>query len=566
MIETPTIPEPEPQLPNEESNAAACRVKTSLGPVFVLGLAVLFAGITHYSSSPLRNIIQRQPLFHCDNNPTGTDSTVFLYIGRLILRGGVPYRDAFDHKGPLVYLLDALGIAIHGVFGVWLLEILFLSVSATFAYKIARAFTSQGTALMTAVVSILWYTARSDSNFCETWSVPFLLIALYYWTRYLREGFSLSKRATMSVGFSFGAVLLLKPNLTAIWMLFCLTVLIASICRGTWRFLVTRILVFLIGAAILVVPILGWLRHTGAWNDFVDQYWVFNRFYCDVAFGMKLRTFLRCFACIPLESYFALFAAIGYPILAYRAKNRSDRILFVSLEICLFLSLLLMSMSGRSARHYSAPLVAVFLPFLACAFTGALSESSSAWGKIGKRVFLLILLVPTLCYDIPMFRPVRDMTKMAILRRVNPDTDYSKFRRVYGYPYFYEEFDAAEIGDWLKENTEPETRIASFGIGGRIFYWYSDRRCVTKYFYIRDTHLERGYLPKIVAELKEKAPEVFIFQLKGGYPSSLTKQEKSSDSGKVRKIFEMPGEIRDWLDAEGYRKVFENDAYEVYRK
>lgn len=551
---------------NTQIPQTASRPNRNLRAVLILALVVLFAGMTHYSSSPLRNIVQRQPLWNCDNNPVGTDSAVFLYIGRLILGGGVPYRDAFDHKGPLVYLLDALGIAIHGVFGVWLLELFFLSVSAVFAYKIARRFAAPPAALFTASVAILWYTARCDSNFCETWSVPFLLAACYYWVRYRQEECRIGKRAAFFVGFCFAAVLLLKPNLTAIWMVFCLDVLIVFLCRRTWGALFSRVFFFLAGAAVLVLPILGWLWRAGALSEFYDQYWVFNRIYCDVPLTAKLRTFARCFACVPLESYFALFAVIGYPLLARRSGEKGNRVFFRLMEICLLLSLLLMSMSGRSARHYAAPLVAVFLPFLACTFTWCFEPAAAGRGKFLRWGLLILLLVPTLSFDIPMFRPVRDMTKMAILRRTHPDTDYSKFNRVYGYPYFYEEFDAAAMADWLKENTLPETRIASFGIGGRIFYWYAGRQCVTKYFYIRDTHLEYGFLPKIVAELKEKAPEVFIFQLKGGYPSKLTNQSDDPDTGKKRKTFEMPAEIAEWLETGHYRKVFENDTYEVYRK
>ncbi len=535
--------------------------------ILVLALTVLFAGLTHYSSSPLRNIVQRQPLLNCDNNPTGTDSTVFLYIGRLILRGGVPYRDAFDHKGPLVYLLDALGLKIHGVFGVWILELLFLTVSVVFAYKTARLLAPPGAALFTTVIAALWYTARCDSNFCETWSVPFLLISLYCWTRYLREGYRIGAGAVFTVGLCFAGVLLLKPNLTALWILFCLTAAAVSIRRREFGFLVSRVLLFLLGAAVLLTPILSWLWKNGAWNDFIDQYWVFNRIYCQVPPAQKITAFARCFACIPLEAYYAFFAGIGYLVLARRAPNRNDRAVFLSMEIFLILSLALMSMSGRSARHYSAPLVAPFLPFLAAAFTWCFEREATGKKLFLRRSLLVLLLIPTAVYDVPMFRPVRDMTKMAVLHRIHPTTDYSKFTRVYGYPYFYEEFDARAMADWLKENTEPDTRIASFGIGGRIFYWYADRRCVTKYFYIRDTHLEHGYLPDILAELKEKSPEVFILQIKGGYPSRLGKRQTAeADSQDARKTFEIPNEITDWVASEGYRRVFENDTYEVYRK
>ena len=40
-----------------------------------------------------------------------TDSSVFQYIGKGILDGMVPYRDAFDHKGPILYLLNGAEVA-----------------------------------------------------------------------------------------------------------------------------------------------------------------------------------------------------------------------------------------------------------------------------------------------------------------------------------------------------------------------------------------------------------------------------------------------------------------------
>ena len=37
------------------------------------------------------------------------DSSVFRYIGTIMHDGCVPYRDSFDHKGPLIFLINYLG-------------------------------------------------------------------------------------------------------------------------------------------------------------------------------------------------------------------------------------------------------------------------------------------------------------------------------------------------------------------------------------------------------------------------------------------------------------------------
>jgi hypothetical protein len=46
--------------------------------------------------------------------PLGRDQANFAWVGRVILDGGVPYRDAWDVKGPLSYYLYALDLAIFG--------------------------------------------------------------------------------------------------------------------------------------------------------------------------------------------------------------------------------------------------------------------------------------------------------------------------------------------------------------------------------------------------------------------------------------------------------------------
>ena len=45
------------------------------------------------------------------------DSGVFQYVGWRLLQGDIAYRDVWDHKGPAIYYIDALGIVIGGTGG-----------------------------------------------------------------------------------------------------------------------------------------------------------------------------------------------------------------------------------------------------------------------------------------------------------------------------------------------------------------------------------------------------------------------------------------------------------------
>jgi hypothetical protein len=66
------------------------------------------------------------------------DSGVFLYVGWRVLSGDVPYRDVWDHKPPLVYFVDALGISLSpgSLWGIWILEIVFIFFTLFWIYRL----------------------------------------------------------------------------------------------------------------------------------------------------------------------------------------------------------------------------------------------------------------------------------------------------------------------------------------------------------------------------------------------------------------------------------------------
>src|SRR5215510_3053799 len=80
-------------------------------------------------------------LFPCNpNNMTlpSRDSGVFLYVGWRLLSGDVPYRDVWDHKPPLIYFVDALGLTLtpHSLWGVWVLQLIFIFFTLLLVYKL----------------------------------------------------------------------------------------------------------------------------------------------------------------------------------------------------------------------------------------------------------------------------------------------------------------------------------------------------------------------------------------------------------------------------------------------
>ena len=60
--------------------------------------------------------------------PVGRDSSAFAYVGEGILEGAVPYLDRWEHKGPVTYVIYALGLLAPGWWGLWTINLMFLFV------------------------------------------------------------------------------------------------------------------------------------------------------------------------------------------------------------------------------------------------------------------------------------------------------------------------------------------------------------------------------------------------------------------------------------------------------
>lgn len=71
-------------------------------------------------------------------NPSSADKEIYRYIGRVIERGGVPYRDVFDHKPPMIYFLNYAAILLGGDWGQWLIDASLALLATLLFYRLCR--------------------------------------------------------------------------------------------------------------------------------------------------------------------------------------------------------------------------------------------------------------------------------------------------------------------------------------------------------------------------------------------------------------------------------------------
>jgi hypothetical protein len=207
------------------------------------------------------------------------------------------YKDIFDHKGPFLYLLNIVGLLIGGGrnIGIWIIEIISLSTSLIFIYKSINLLYDKFISLLSTLSSLILFMLVYNGNIPDEYAVPFISMAMYYFCQILKAD-SVKKTHYLIIAICFSCILLLKPNLTAMWMVGWLIHFILLIKRNGLKALKSFIISSFLGIMIILIPFAIYFYATNSFADFKFCYWDFNKAYSDLAIkDMFIRSIRRCY-------------------------------------------------------------------------------------------------------------------------------------------------------------------------------------------------------------------------------------------------------------------------------
>lgn len=203
------------------------------------------------------------------------DANCLLTVGRAMKEGRVLYRDIYEQKGPLLYLIHMLAamIADRSFFGVFLFEVASMTAVLFFARKLMRLWVGKhsawaGTILFGACVLVSRSFARGDS--AEEFCLPFLMAALYIVCAHARrnkEG--LPAKRMLILGVLAGCVATIKYTVLGLFIGLCLAQGIAQLKERDARGVLISAGAFLLGMAL---PVLPWIAYFAAHGALVDAY------------------------------------------------------------------------------------------------------------------------------------------------------------------------------------------------------------------------------------------------------------------------------------------------------
>ncbi|HEX5387371.1 MAG TPA: glycosyltransferase family 39 protein [Gemmatimonadales bacterium] len=435
------------------------------------------------------------PLFANFNSNSPIDAAFFAWAGQAVRHGGTPYLTFWDHKPPLVFLIDAgaLSISAGRVWGIWLVSLATLVATLVLGYAaMRRLFATAGTpgAAFGAVAFAASVPAIMPSNLTEQYVLPLEMGALLVFAR-AREAPHRSLGAGFALGVLGGLSFMLRQNLFGAELI-AAVVLAWLMLRAAGAGAVLRLIMGgVLGALAVMLPIVLWLWARGALGAFYDQAFHYNNLYTAVSVKARVRAaydgLRMATGTLPLVVPLAGWLLAARRLV--RGGGPADRATLLLAIAWLPLELALASVSGRAYAHYFAtllPPLALLSGYLVAEIAAALAPSvlraAALVGALGAALAIPVAL------------------------------DLAVSLRADGLPRA-RAAQVAAVAGYVRRTTAPDARVLVWGHAADVLL-LSDRRPASRFVYplplLTPRYADSALVASFLADLRASDPPVII--------------------------------------------------------
>lgn len=313
------------------------------------------------------------------------DFSIFSYIGSVIRSGGLPYVDAWDHKPPLIFYLNAIGLSIADghLIGIWLLEVVFLTASLFLLFRLLNTVVSVRIALPVVFFGMIHLARLLDfGNYTEEFALLFQIgaVALLIFS-VRRDRFCEWFLSGLLMGLAFS----LKQPLIGAWFGIGVCVVMEALADSVETVVNRFMRVLKIGLSLsagFAAVNLAWAAYfarRGAFGEYVFGAFTYNFFYTAYNGTSRWATYWTTVNFLPTLSPFLALGLIGWVVAVIRlvrafhagcgAAFVREKKLIVWAAAALPFEIFLAGLSGMNYQHYFMPMVPAYLVLI-----GALTE------------------------------------------------------------------------------------------------------------------------------------------------------------------------------------------------
>jgi 4-amino-4-deoxy-L-arabinose transferase-like glycosyltransferase len=402
---------------------------------------------------------------------SGRDSGVFLYAGWRILRGDIPYVQIWDHKPPLIFYINAIGLVIsnNSRWGVWAIEFISLFLATLIGFNLMkRAFGN----LAAVFGTFLWLSSLifiiQGGNLTTEYTLPIQFACFWISSSAKEKGFN-NWRGYL-LGMLCGIAFFLKQNAIGMGIAIVIYIFIQQIVLKQPKTIYKNILPILIGWVFVASIITTTLLIQGAFKAFIDASFGYSLNYSE-AVGILQRV-KNLFVGINLLSRTGLaqFGIVGFCFALAIALHPKHAIkinpLLVIAVIDLPIEIVFANVTGMVFPHYFI----TYLPSLALL-------SAFSFSQLVKIMRLV---------KVPKFASVGSLLLILMMFSMYMAPDYAativKFRS-YG--------DQSAI-EYVKQHTTPDEYVLVWGAETQVNF-FTQRRNPSRFNYLYPLY-QKGFV------------------------------------------------------------------------
>jgi hypothetical protein len=353
------------------------RVPLWIYPLFII-ISALYLLVYSGSTSPLFSF-------------RGVDSGIFALMGKLLLEGKTPYVDFFDHKGPVLIFIEALGLAPFGGrhIGLFVLQIINLTIIQTLIFTIAGKFISLLNSITVVFLCLMIFTLSiGEGNLTEEYSLSFTLISLLFTIQYFlsdKKEISLWKMGIIGIGIA--CLFWMRMNNMGVICACILYILGDALQRKNLKVVQKLVAGTLAGFLAVSVPLVLYFVYKDAFHEMIYATFVFNMKYA--GYEPELSFPLRAIFIYVIKYWSVFIILITGTLLYCRRKKEWSLLLLVFLLVVFGL---VTTRFGLYVPHYmtlNIPLLALGLALIIKASGSFFSKRIIAWGSLAACIFLL---------------------------------------------------------------------------------------------------------------------------------------------------------------------------------
>lgn len=459
----------------------------------------------------------------CTDNPIskvelGNDQAVFKYIAHRMNYGEVPYKDWFDHKGPILYIINWIGeiISFSIIDGMWIINLLSIFITILFTQKILRKVYKLGTIesiILNFIINVNIMNFIGGGNLVEVFALPLITMALYFILTINKEN---AKKYNFIIGMLMAIVAFLRINMIVLWVVYYIYVTIKCIKEKDLKKFINVALWAFLGAFSITALMIIYLVISGNLIECIQDYILFNLKYSVLNGGSKLEVFKDFFI---RSNVFVYCLALISLVISIKKKTNMR---YFSLAFFI-LSWVIIVQPGNGYGHY----MLILIPALIMPIAEIYIEIKNKYKDTKKtsHYVLILLIIGAIITMMPLGR-------------------YAKYFVIYNITGRDDE-GHTELVEYIKQNTNDEDQILVIG-GDCSIYLETNRKAASKYMYqIPIYHIDDNIMNCVIEDVYKNKPKYIM----------IVKSEKEKQ---IKEI--VLNEI-----SEQYKMVEDMKKYEIYK-